>query len=332
MGQRLAKPRTAGLLLSGATRSMAELAACEPFYAAPSGGTTAASYAHQAHAPAGFHEYTLVAKRDAGRDSKLLTFALPETMPTLGASVISGVKVKQEVAGEELDKSYSPTSPAERTETFDLLVKAYTPRKGGGLGAWLCALEPGQNASMKVKGAKKIVNGAPLARNRFRRIGMLAGGTGVAPFMHLVATLLADPEDATLLDLVVSHREPQDALLDAELAALAAASAGRLRVHHTFSRVTEPAAPPAAARSTGGTVFASTGAGRIDDALARAMLPSPSEDDVFILVCGTDGFVGDMAGPIERVYDAAGKKSKVQGPTLGVLGRLGFRPEQVFKL
>ena len=50
------------------------------------------------------------------------------------------------------------------------------------------------------------------------------------------------------------------------------------------------------------------------------------------LVCGTDGFVGDMAGPIERVYDDAGKKTKVQGPTLGVLGRLGFRPEQVFKL
>ena len=143
---------------------MAEMAAsCEPFYTAPSGGTTAASYAHQAHAPAGFHEYTLVAKRDAGRDSKLLTFALPDTMPTLGASVISGVKVKQEVAGEQLDKSYSPTSPAERTETFDLLVKAYAPRKGGGLGAWLCALEPGQNASMKVKGAKKIVDGAPLA-------------------------------------------------------------------------------------------------------------------------------------------------------------------------
>ena len=158
---------------------------------------------------------------------------------------------------------------------------------------------------MKVKGAKKIANGAPLARNRFRRIGMLAGGTGVAPFMHLVATLLADPEDATLLDLVVSHREPQDALLDAELAALAAASAGRLRVHHTFSRVTEPAAPPAAARSTGGDTFASTGAGRIDDALARAMLPSPSEDDVFILVCGTDGFVGDMAGRGPRDRGAA---------------------------
>ena len=123
-----------------------------------------------------------------------------------------------------------------------------------------------------------------------------AGGTGVAPFMHLVATLLADPEDTTLLDLVVSHREPQDALLDAELAALAAASAGRLRVHHTFSRVTEPAAPPAAARSTGGDTFASTGAGRIDDALARAMLPSPSKQrksswQKNIISCEGDYFV-----------------------------------------
>lgn len=330
MGQRLVSVFRRGLLLSGATRSMAEMAACEPFYAAGS-GTTAASYAQQAHAPSGFHDYKLVAKRDAGRDSQLLTFALPETMPTLGAAVISGVKVRQEVAGEQLDKSYSPTSPAERTETFDLLVKAYAPRAGGGLGAWLCALEPGQSASMKVKGAKKLANGAPLARHRFRRIGMLAGGTGVAPFLHLAATLLADPDDATLLDLVVSHREPADALLEAELAALAAASAGRLRVHHTFSRIAKTAAPPAARRG-GGAVFASTGAGRIDDALARAMLPAPSDADIFILVCGTDNFVGDMAGPVERVYDAAGKKSKVQGPTLGVLGRLGFRPEQVFKL
>lgn len=105
------------------------------------------------------------------------------------------------------------------------------------------------------------------------------------------------------------------------------------------------------------------------------MLPSPDDDGVFVLICGTDGFVGDMvlarrwkagrrgdvagfrckavaatsrrianrivvaatvsstqAGPIERVYDDAGKKSKVQGPTLGVLGRLGFGPHQVFKL
>lgn len=39
-----------------------------------------------------------------------------------------------------------------------------------------------------------------------------------------------------------------------------------------------------------------------------------------------------MAGPIERVYDDKGKKTKVQGPVLGVLAELGFGSHQVFKL
>ena len=47
----------------------------------------------------------------------------------MGAAVVSGVKVRQEVAGELLDKSYSPTSPAERPGTFDLLVKAHARRR-----------------------------------------------------------------------------------------------------------------------------------------------------------------------------------------------------------
>ena len=75
---------------------------------------------------------------------------------------------------------------------------------------------------------------------------MLAGGTGAAPFMHsLVATLLADPEDTTQLHPVVSHREPQTRSWTRARRA-GGRGAGRLRVHHTFSRVTEPAAPPRA--------------------------------------------------------------------------------------
>mmetsp|Transcript_17846 Transcript_17846/g.54870 ORF Transcript_17846/g.54870 Transcript_17846/m.54870 type:complete len:217 (+) Transcript_17846:317-967(+) len=211
MGQKLAAARGAGKAFFSWRAASTASSTCQPFYAAPSGGTTTLSYAQRGDLAAGFQNYSLVATRDAGRDSKLLTFALPDGRP-MGAAVVSGVKVRQEVAGELLDKSYSPTSPAERPGTFDLLVKAYAPRPGGGLGAWLCGLDVGDVASVKIKPPKKIANGAPLARNQFKRIGMLAGGTGVAPFLHLAATLLADPEDATLLDLVVSHREPADAL------------------------------------------------------------------------------------------------------------------------
>ena len=256
-------PMSASMLLVVA-RGL-ESCASRTFYHAPGAGTTGASYAQASWAPEGFQNYSLVAKRSAGRNSSLLTFALPAGMPTLGAQVISGVKVRRTLAGEALDKSYSPSSHAEAEGTFDLLVKSYEPVKGGGLGHFLCAMEPGDEVEMKVKGAKKI-NGAPLGRRQYARIGMLAGGTGVAPFMNLVATLLADaedetlldlvvshseaedamlrgeledlaatlladPEDATLLDLVVSHSFPEDAMLRDELEALATSSGGRLRVH-----------------------------------------------------------------------------------------------------
>ena len=333
-------PRTpmiaAGALLLGWTATRAASSARggpAPFYAAPAGGTSGGSYAQQAWARDGFHEYTLLRSRDAGADSKLLTFKLPEAMRTLGGAVISGVKVRKTIGGEALDKSYSPTSHCEAAGTFDLLVKAYAPRPGGGLGAYLCGLAPGDAAEMKIKPPKKLAAGEALGRGRYRRISMLAGGTGVAPFMNLAATLLADADDATLLDLVVSHREAPDALLRGELEALADASNGRLRVHHTFSRAGEARAPPAAARAAASGPFHSLGAGRIDVDLARAMLPDAAEHGVFVLVCGTDGFVGDMAGPIERVRDpVTNKKTKIQGPTLGVLGELGFAPDQVFKL
>ena len=327
-------PMSASMLLVVA-RGL-ESCASKAFYHAPGAGTTGASYAQASWAPEGFRNYSLVAKRSAGRNSSLLTFALPAGMPTLGAQVISGVKVRRTLAGEALDKSYSPSSHAEAEGTFDLLVKSYEPVKGGGLGHFLCAMEPGDEVEMKVKGAKKI-NGAPLGRRQYARIGMLAGGTGVAPFMNLVATLLADAEDETLLDLVVSHSEAEDAMLRGELEGLAARSGGRLRVHHTFSRASGDAAAPAAARGGGGGgdggPFFSEGVGRIDAALAAAMLPSADADDVLVLVCGTDGFVDSMAGAITRVRDpVTNVKSKVQGPTTGVLGGLGFAPHQVFKL
>ena len=63
------------------------------------------------------------------------------------------------------------------------------------------------------------------------------------------------------------------------------------------------------------------------------MLPAATDADVLVLICGTDGFVDSMAGGIQRVRDpVTNVKSKIQGPTTGVLGSLGFVPSQVFKL
>ena len=42
------------------------------------------------------------------------------------------------------------TSHFVQAGSFDLLVKAYPPREGGGVGAYLCGLEPGESALMSL--------------------------------------------------------------------------------------------------------------------------------------------------------------------------------------
>ena len=62
-----------------------------------------------------------------------------------------------------LEKSYSPVSLPSVERSFDLLVKAYPPRQGGGVGAFLCGLEPGENAYLKLK-PPRLIKGVPDVR------------------------------------------------------------------------------------------------------------------------------------------------------------------------
>lgn len=50
---------------------------------------------------------------------------------------------------------------------FELLVKAYPPQPGGGLGAHLCGLEVGQSATMKIKPPRPIHGRAGVGPNRW---------------------------------------------------------------------------------------------------------------------------------------------------------------------
>jgi hypothetical protein len=55
-----------------------------------------------------------------------------------------------------IEKSYSPITHEDTQGYFDLLVKTYESRSGGGFGAFLCNLEPGETAPMKIKKARTI--------------------------------------------------------------------------------------------------------------------------------------------------------------------------------
>ena len=116
--------------------------------------------------PPGVSAYPLLQKWPAGNQSYVLRFALP---PEEGAMGWRGVKAFLDGEDEKtgapvtLEKSYSPVSLPSVERSFDLLVKAYPPRQGGGVGAFLCGLEPGENAYLKLK-PPRLIKGVPDVR------------------------------------------------------------------------------------------------------------------------------------------------------------------------
>ncbi|KAJ8604155.1 hypothetical protein CTAYLR_008575 [Chrysophaeum taylorii] len=260
------------------------------------GGTTLDAYnANRCDARTGeWVRYRVQSSRRTG-DSRVITCEIPDGR-SLGACVIAGLKIR----ALGMDKSYSPISHPELRGRFDLLVKPYSR----GLGAHLCSLDVGDCVECKLKPARDPL----IARNRFSHVGMVANGTGVAPFVNVLAALLDDSFDHTRLSLVVTHSSEDRGLLVDDLEELAAR-------HERFNL----------------TTIYTESMPRIDAALLRSTMPPPVDHNL-VLVCGTDAFVAAVAGPITRVRDDDGRKRKLQGPTLGFLGSLGYEPRHVFKL
>jgi len=158
----------------------------------------------------GVSSYPLLEKWQQSHDSWLLRFGLPTDQKFLGtdprlptcisvhhdSSLLDKDKDKDNNKVGLLKKSYSPISHPATERTFDLLVKAYTPVPGGGVGDAICNLRVGQSLVGKLK-AERLVHGSPLIGKRWNRIGLVAGGTGIAPLIQLARIILDDPADDT---------------------------------------------------------------------------------------------------------------------------------------
>mmetsp|Transcript_6265 Transcript_6265/g.17397 ORF Transcript_6265/g.17397 Transcript_6265/m.17397 type:complete len:322 (+) Transcript_6265:86-1051(+) len=289
-------------------------------FAASSGGGL------QAWAPRGYNQYTLRASTAVSRDSRLLVFDLPSDVPTLGAPLPSCLKVRQQLAYEgrepiTLDKSYSPISLPDARGHFELLVKGYPPqpqrKDPGGLGSFLVGLRPGQRAEMLVK-SPRLFHGAPYHPNRWADLGMVAGGTGIAPMLQMARAILADPAERTRLWIVFANRQEEDILMRSEMDLLARRHAGRLRIRYVLSQP-----PPVWAGGRGWV-------GMQD--LGPPHLPEPA-GGTMIMVCGRDEFLDTVCGRTVRAPPVPGEKKgpKVQGSLAGLLAASGYEAQHVYK-
>ena len=115
-----------------------------------------------------------------------------------------------------------------------------------------------------------------LQANSKKRVGMIAGGSGITPMIQLINQILSNPEDSTQVDLLFANRAEEDILLKSQLDDLARTHA-TFRVHYVLS---QPASPPGSSW---------TGLkGQVDANMISALMPSPSRD-ALIYVCGPPG-------------------------------------------
>jgi len=300
-----------GLCLSTASRCYA---AAEP----------AASFcsANDGHLP-----FTLLSKAQTAPDSWLLRFALPPPRRYLGEDPTLPTCIKvafpdgtdEAGAPKVLEKSYSPVSHPATEGEVELLVKGYAPRPGGGVGAYLCGLEVGDVIDAQLK-SKRIMHGDAAVLRRWKRIGLVGGGTGVAPLMQIMRIVLAAADEDVHVSLLSINRHEADILMRDELDRLAAAHPGRLSVSYSLT-----AAPPSGWAGH-------TGRGSLE-MISQALPPPTNDGTTMVLVCGTDGFVETWAGPVARGPRLAdgSKGPKVQGPLLGLLAAAGYDASEVFK-
>lgn len=247
---------------------------------------------------------------------------------------------------------------------------------GGGVGAYLCSLRPpapsdaGANANVgddtaspttalfapsstivaSLK-APRAMHGSPNLLRRWKHVGLVAGGTGVAPLFQIATMLLADDSGYTTdIHLLFVNRVEEDILLRDQLEEMVGESGGRFRVTYSLTNnaeedesTTDDGDGSTHHGGGGGEGESSTGfdhrptleQGRGSTSMVQKSLPPPTGGDgtTMILVCGTDGFVDWWAGPVGRAPPKAdgAKGPKIQGPLLGLLRDAGYDESEVFK-
>jgi len=94
------------------------------------------------------------------------------------------------VTGKKLARAYTPISNREDVGFFDFLVKLYP---GGIMTELLFRLEPGQAIEMRGPVAAKL----HYKRGMAAHVGLVCGGTGIAPMWQLMDAILRNPKDTT---------------------------------------------------------------------------------------------------------------------------------------
>mmetsp|Transcript_25303 Transcript_25303/g.35452 ORF Transcript_25303/g.35452 Transcript_25303/m.35452 type:complete len:360 (+) Transcript_25303:57-1136(+) len=249
--------------------------------------------------PNEFQKFPLAKVIPLNHNTSIYRFALPEGK-SLGLPTASCVVTKGPLDsnGKPIIRPYTPITPGQQTTYFDLLVKTYPQ---GNMSKFIQNLKVGE--TLEVKGPIKKIEYSP---NMKKKIGMIAGGTGLTPMLQIIQEVLSNPVDKTELTLLFANVAEEDILLKHNLDDLAQ-KFPNFKVHYVLET------PPKGWNQS---------VGYVTDEVIKQKLPSPGSETL-IMVCGPPPMMKAISG--EKAPDYT------QGELSGALKRLGYSPQEVFK-
>ncbi|KAJ2851599.1 hypothetical protein IWW36_000922 [Coemansia brasiliensis] len=181
----------------------------------------------------------------------------------------------------------------------DLVVKRYS---NGSLSRFLHSTRVGD--TVEIRGP---ILTWPYEPNKYRRIYMIAGGTGIAPMIQLIDRII-DQDPKTQISLLYGSQSESDIIYRQQLDDLARQQSDRLALTYLVDQ---------------GPASSDTQLGRPDARSVSKFVEGFDKSQDVVLVCGPDPMMAAVSGvrPI----------GPSQGPLSGVLRDLGFSPNNVFK-
>lgn len=216
-------------------------------------------------------------------------FALPTPSTVLGLPIGQHVAIRAEVDGKPVMRSYTPTSNNGDLGTLELVVRCYPD--GQLTGRYLANLQVGDEVAFRgPKGAMRY------RRGLCRKMGMVAGGTGITPMFQLIRAICEDERDETEVSLVYANRSEGDILLREELEGFARRYPRNLKVWYMLDQAPE------------GWKY---GSGFVTKEVMKERLPG-ADEDARIMLCGPPGMVtAAKKGLVELGFEKPGAAAKM---------------------
>ncbi|KAE8385275.1 hypothetical protein BDV23DRAFT_190918 [Aspergillus alliaceus] len=218
--------------------------------------------------PKDYKSLPLIRKDQLAPNVYRFVFQLPGPRDVIGLPIGQHVAIKANINGVAVSRSYTPTSNNLDLGRLELVIKCYPD--GVLTGQYLANLQVGAKVQFRgPKGAMKYHSGL------CKKIGMIAGGTGITPMYQLIRAICEDDTDTTEVSLIYANRSEEDILLRSELEAFARRYPKNFKIWYMLDH------PPK---------NWAYGKGYVTPEVMAARLPEPASDTK-IMLCGPPGMV-----------------------------------------